>query len=189
VGETADVQIDQDAGLRLRQDVVSEHPDLRHADRAAVHDRRHPGVDPANVWRDGAHPDAGCRCAVRDVGVQVDQARRDVATVALHLEGPLRLAGRDVSQDSGDLAMLFQGTYQTPLYRKLHDLLHKDLELRTRLLETPELSLSIAPRLEELDRELLELGRTGIRYQSTNPTMIRKYYPAVQAPDLGGRWN
>ena len=32
--------------------------------------------------------------------------------------------------DSDDLAMMFQGTYQSPFYRKLHHLLHDDLDLR-----------------------------------------------------------
>src|SRR5438477_196303 len=32
-------------------------------------------------------------------------------------------------EDSDDLAMLFQGTYKSPFYRKLHRLLHDDLDL------------------------------------------------------------
>ena len=99
------------------------------------------------------------------------------------------LGVKDHWEDSGDLAMLFQGTYQTSLYRKLHDLLHKDLELRTRLRQAPELARSIEPRLDELDRDLIELGRTQARFHSSKPTIISKRYPAAQAPALDSRWN
>ena len=33
-------------------------------------------------------------------------------------------------EDSNDLAMLFQGAYETPFYRKLHQVLHEELDLR-----------------------------------------------------------
>ena len=96
---------------------------------------------------------------------------------------------KDHWEDSGDLAMLFQGTYQTPLYRELHDLIHRDLELRTRLRDAPELARSIQPRLDELDQELRELGSAEARFHSNKPTIIHKCYPAVEAPALGNRWN
>lgn len=99
------------------------------------------------------------------------------------------LGAKDHWEDSGDLAMMFQGTYQTPLYRKLHDLLHRDLELRIRLRDAPELHASIQPCLDQLNRDLLDLRQAEASYHNANPTVIRKYYPAVNAPDLDSRWN
>jgi anaerobic magnesium-protoporphyrin IX monomethyl ester cyclase len=43
------------------------------------------------------------------------------------------LGAKDHWDDSADLAMMFQGTYRTAFYRELHDLLHRDLELRLAL--------------------------------------------------------
>ena len=42
------------------------------------------------------------------------------------------IGGRTQWQDSDDLAMLFQGAYTTPFYRKLHKVLHAELDLRHR---------------------------------------------------------
>jgi anaerobic magnesium-protoporphyrin IX monomethyl ester cyclase len=99
------------------------------------------------------------------------------------------LGVKDHWEDSGDLAMMFQGTYQTLLYRKLHDLLHSDLELRIRLRDAPELQSSIQPCLDQLNCDLLDLSQAEASYHNANPTVIRKYYPTVNAPDLGSRWN
>ena len=40
------------------------------------------------------------------------------------------LLGKTNWEDSNDLAMLFQGAYETPFYRQLHQVLHDELDLR-----------------------------------------------------------
>jgi anaerobic magnesium-protoporphyrin IX monomethyl ester cyclase len=94
-------------------------------------------------------------------------------------------------QDSNDLAMMFQGTYQTPFYRKLHQVVHHDLDLRHKLAKNggaaPEPGL-----LEELDRlsaDWLELGRLEVECRSAEPTRIHKTYGPLEAPDLSKDYN
>jgi anaerobic magnesium-protoporphyrin IX monomethyl ester cyclase len=38
-------------------------------------------------------------------------------------------------KDSGDLAMMFKGSYHTPFYRKMHDILHHELRLKKLMAE------------------------------------------------------
>jgi len=40
------------------------------------------------------------------------------------------MQGKTNWEDSNDLAMLFQGAYESPFYRKLHQVLHEELDLR-----------------------------------------------------------
>ena len=101
----ADVDEGDDARLGVRDDVRLQHADVRHADRAAVEHGRDAGAHADLVGVAAAHADAGRRGAVRDVGVHVDQAGRDVAVVALDLDDALRLGRRDVGLDGGDLAV------------------------------------------------------------------------------------
>jgi anaerobic magnesium-protoporphyrin IX monomethyl ester cyclase len=102
--------------------------------------------------------------------------------------------------DSNDLSMMFQGTYQSPFYRKLHQLLHHDLELRHKIADfrsqigdCPEILQSTICKLQsEIDRlngEWLELGRLEARHLSTAPTLIAKPYGDLGAPDLSQEWN
>lgn len=62
--------------------------------------------------------------------------------------------------DSDDLAMLFQGRYETPFYKKLHWVLHDELELRHRVANATENGESrIADLLKQVSRGWLELGQ------------------------------
>ena len=82
--------------------------------------------------------------------------------------------------DSGDLAMMFHGTYYSPFYRRLHQVLHRDLEYE-RLRQQPDMSLDpddwragkapqeLALAIEE---EWLELGRLEKRYRHPNPSVL-----------------
>ena len=92
--------------------------------------------------------------------------------------------------DSNDLAMMFEGTYQSPFYRQLHRLLHADLELRQRLAALPA-SPDVAARtaLNRLDEEWAELARTEAQYRSAAPTPIPNATPMPAAPDLSREWN
>ena len=94
--------------------------------------------------------------------------------------------------DSNDLAMMFEGTYQSPFYRKLHRVLHHDLEVHQRLAhrnnglwhERNAIRSQLADLKREWD-ELRELERTS---RNATPTTIIKL-DAPQAPDLSQTWN
>ena len=83
-------------------------------------------------------------------------------------------------QESDDLAMMFQGTYETPFYRRLHQLLHRDLKARQR--GEPE-------ELAELDARWLELEALADTSLCEEPTAIRKPHDSPAAPDLSQSWN
>jgi anaerobic magnesium-protoporphyrin IX monomethyl ester cyclase len=106
--------------------------------------------------------------------------------------------------DSDDLAMLFQGTYRSPFYRKLHRLLHEDLDLRRRLatgdwgLGIGDLSSSPNPQspipnllteLDQLNAEWFELGRMEASERNESPTLLVRQHGRVEAPDLSKEWN
>jgi anaerobic magnesium-protoporphyrin IX monomethyl ester cyclase len=92
--------------------------------------------------------------------------------------------------DSNDLAMMFEGTYQSPFYRQLHRLLHADLELRQRLAALPAPpDLAARTALSRLDEEWAEFARTEAQYRSAAPTPIPNATPTPAAPDLSREWN
>jgi anaerobic magnesium-protoporphyrin IX monomethyl ester cyclase len=95
-------------------------------------------------------------------------------------------------QDSNDLAMMFQGTYQTPFYRKLHQVVHHDLDLRRRLLQPNGHAAGLPNLMTELDHlnaDWLELGRLEVECRSAEPTHLNKTYDTPDAPDLSKDWN
>jgi anaerobic magnesium-protoporphyrin IX monomethyl ester cyclase len=92
----------------------------------------------------------------------------------------LGIGERDHWQDSDDLAMLFEGTYQTPFYRKLHKLLHRDLEARRE---------SDTSKLVQLELEWNEFSSEEMQYRSSTPTSVHRYSSTAAAPDLSKRWN
>ena len=89
-------------------------------------------------------------------------------------------------QDSNDLAMMFQGTYQTPFYRKLRQLVHRDLDLRLRLRAGEE---KLGTDLDELNGEWRELERLEMESRSDVPTAVHRTYIDLPAPDLSQTWN
>jgi anaerobic magnesium-protoporphyrin IX monomethyl ester cyclase len=104
--------------------------------------------------------------------------------------------------DSDDLAMLFQGTYQSPFYRKLHRLLHHDLDLRRRLLEASaatrepaaetaalDSDLSVLSALDQLNAEWFELGQMEPECRNLAPTLLIRQHGSIEAPDLSKEWN
>ena len=99
--------------------------------------------------------------------------------------------------DSNDLAMMFQGSYQSPFYRKLHRVLHRDLEVRQRLARQntnghgPGVvqDADLLSALDHLSHEWMELGRLEVLHRSERPTMIVKPYGAPAAPDTSRDWN
>lgn len=89
-------------------------------------------------------------------------------------------------QDSNDLAMMFQGTYQTPFYRKLRQALHHELDLRHRLRKG---DLNALADLDQVAADWLELGRLEAGCRSAMPTRVTKTYGPLEAPDLTKPWN
>jgi len=115
-----------------------------------------------------------------DIGISVSNP---LPGTKFHEMVKAELGEKDHWDDSNDLAMMFQGTYQTAFYRKLHELLHRGLELWRRSDAEGQL-LS-----QELDKEWSELAAREASCRSTSPTSVRKTYVSVQAPDLTQRWN
>lgn len=92
-------------------------------------------------------------------------------------------------EDSNDLDMMFQGTYQTPFYRKLHQVVHHDLDLRKKLMQSPGVDPALLEELDRLNADWLELGRLEVEHRSAEPTVINKTYAEPEAPDLSQDWN
>jgi anaerobic magnesium-protoporphyrin IX monomethyl ester cyclase len=101
----------------------------------------------------------------------------------------LELGDKDHWDQSNDLAMMFQGTYQTDFYRRLHKLLHRDLVFRQNLRQSREILNGLRHEKEELDRAWCELSQTEAHHRSINPTPLKKSYDLIAAPDLSGRFN
>ena len=99
------------------------------------------------------------------------------------------LGEKDHWDDSGDLAMMFEGTYRSPFYCRLHKLLHRDLDLRHRLRKAPDPGGDLLRNLDDLNGTWFELGRMEAEHRRARPTVIRKPYGPVAAPDLSRRWN
>jgi anaerobic magnesium-protoporphyrin IX monomethyl ester cyclase len=113
-----------------------------------------------------------------DIGVSVSNP---LPGTKFHEMVKTQLGEKEHWRDSDDLAMMFEGTYTTPFYRKLHKLIHRELELLRR-----------GASQEELDEVLAawsELSAAEAGYRSVRPTALRKHYATVSAPDLSKRWN
>jgi len=90
--------------------------------------------------------------------------------------------------DSNDLAMMFQGTYQTPFYRKLRQVVHLDLDVRHKL-RRGETHNGFQAELGRLAEDWLELGRLEATCRSAAPTCVTRTYGPLEAPDLSKPWN
>lgn len=86
-----------------------------------------------------------------------------------------QLGRQNLWEDSNDLAMIFQGTYQTPFYRKLHKLLHRDLELRQRLHRALAPDTDLLQELDRLNHDWFILGQMETQYRSPDPTTIHQH--------------
>lgn len=101
--------------------------------------------------------------------------------------------------DSDDLAMLFQGTYRSPFYRKLHRLLHEDLDLRRKVADgrlqvavdkdAQSRIDSLQSAIDQLNAEWFELGRMEASERNEAPTLLVRQHGRVEAPDLSKEWN
>ncbi len=119
-----------------------------------------------------------------DIGVSVSYP---LPGTKFHDMVKAQLQSKDHWQESDDLAMMFQGTYQTPFYRHLHALLHRDLTVRQQLRTAAD--PEILRDLDELNHDWFVLGQMESRYRSANPTVLHKPYEQLHAPDLSKEWN
>lgn len=87
---------------------------------------------------------------------------------------------QDHWEDSDDLAMLFQGTYTTEFYRRLHKLLHRDLDAVRGV---------VPAGTADLDLEWERLRSEELHYRSVKPTRFVAIAKQAPAPDLSRRWN
>jgi anaerobic magnesium-protoporphyrin IX monomethyl ester cyclase len=104
--------------------------------------------------------------------------------------------------DSGDLAMMFQGTYGSPFYRHLHRLIHRELEAR-QMLEACRSQIAtgadaghahapfdgLQAALGELAADWLKLGQLEAAFRSETPTVITGATIRLAAPDLSKEYN
>jgi anaerobic magnesium-protoporphyrin IX monomethyl ester cyclase len=100
--------------------------------------------------------------------------------------------------DSDDLAMMFKGTYQTPFYRKLHHLLHEDLDLRRAIANSNVQAVgsdnqssidNLQSAMDRLNAAWFELGRMEPEYRNDSPTMLIRQNGHLPVPDLSKEWN
>jgi anaerobic magnesium-protoporphyrin IX monomethyl ester cyclase len=138
-----------------------------------------------------------------DIGVSVSYP---LPGTRFHAMVAASLGAKDHWDDSADLAMMFQGTYRTAFYRELHDLLHRDLELRLALARdagggpgadqapasradlAPASRADLAAALAAVEARFAELERDEASHRSQHPTPIAKG-DSPAAPDLSRPWN
>ena len=98
-------------------------------------------------------------------------------------------------EDSGDLQMLFRGTYTTPLYRELHTVVHDDLDLHRRLASLeysvrPELPrVSIDEHKKRVERGWQRIEQLRRECRNTRPTLLLRAEAAPPAPTLNADHN
>jgi anaerobic magnesium-protoporphyrin IX monomethyl ester cyclase len=124
-----------------------------------------------------------------DIGVSVSYP---LPGTKFHSMVSSHLGAKDRWEDSSDLAMMFQGTYQTPLYRELHRLLHRELDLRRALAgngSDPAHAAELGRALGTVAARWSELEKGEAAYRSLHPTALAKDYGPLAAPDLSRTWN
>ena len=133
---------------------------------------------PGETWDDIRQTVALVRRTLpEDIGISVSYP---LPGTRFHQMVAAELGDKRHWQESDELAMMFQGTYETPVYRRLHRLLHRDLEARQR---------RDVREIAEIDAEWLELEALAEASRSKAPTEIRKPYASPENPDLSQPWN
>ncbi|MBK9941623.1 MAG: B12-binding domain-containing radical SAM protein [Kouleothrix sp.] len=93
--------------------------------------------------------------------------------------------------DSDDLAMMFQGAYRSPFYRRLHTLLHDDLDLHRALAGLGEHPAAdgLPAALSRLSAEWFALGQIEAEHRNQAPTLLVRQNGHMPVPDLSKEWN
>src|SRR5579884_1415222 len=124
-------------------------------------------------------------CLPDSIGISVSYP---LPGTAFHEMVKAQLGSKTNWVDSGDLAMMFQGTYRSAFYRHLHQVLHRDLDLRRRLASgSPDAEALQA--LDRLNADWLEMGRLEAQARSATPTQIVRRNGHTSTPDLSKEWS
>jgi len=111
-----------------------------------------------------------------DIGVSVSYP---LPGTRFHEMVKFDLEDRENWQDSGDLAMMFAGTYTTQLYRLLHLALHDDLDMRRRRAglsraKHPLISeVSLDEHTQRVETRWAEVREVEVTARHPNPTRLR----------------
>ena len=92
------------------------------------------------------------------------------------------LGAKEHWDDSNDLAMMFQGPYRTPFYRRLHKLLHKDLELRRNANGSDK--ADVREHLDQLEAEWREWAESEPHYRNPDATVFSRPHRPATAPTV-----
>jgi anaerobic magnesium-protoporphyrin IX monomethyl ester cyclase len=98
-------------------------------------------------------------------------------------------------ESSGDLDMMFRGTYQTPFYRQLHLALHDDLDLHRRKAGLPAVPhpalgpVSLDEQEDRVARAWAEVEALEVSCRNRRPTLLVRAEPSPPAPDLSRPFN
>lgn len=89
--------------------------------------------------------------------------------------------------DSDELDMMFQGTYTSPFYRRLHSLLHEELLVRRRIADALATAEDLAA-LARTEAAWQQLACLEAQYRSDAPTLLQAA-PAHPAPEPNLDWS
>lgn len=95
------------------------------------------------------------------------------------------LSGKTHWQHSNDLAMMFAGTYRTAFYRRLRELVHRDLEARRKAAAGGGNEAALA----QIDAEWRDLKENEAQWRNERPTHLPVLAEVQPAPDLSRAWN
>lgn len=149
----------------------------------------YPGEELADIW---ATVDLLRDTLPDDMGVSVSYP---LPGTRFHAMVADQLAAKANWDDSGDLDMMFRGTFTTPFYRHLHTTLHDDLDLHRRLAGRPGVP---HPSLEPVGRDaqrarVREAWRTleglATTCRTARPTLLVRSEAVSAAPDLSRTYN
>jgi len=99
------------------------------------------------------------------------------------------LGVKDHWEDSNDLAMMFQGSYRTEFYRRLHKVVHRELNVRLKLQSAPEKASEALAELENVHAEWKEIQRVEASYRTEHPTFVPQRRSRILPPDLSRSWS
>lgn len=149
----------------------------------------YPGEDLADIW---ATVDLLRDTLPDNIGVSVSYplpGTRFHAMVADQLDAKANW------DDSGDLDMMFRGTFTTPFYRHLHTTLHDDLDLHRRLAGKPGVPhpslepVGLSAQRRRVRAAWATLESLAQSCRNEHPTTLVRKEPAPSAPDLSRTYN
>jgi anaerobic magnesium-protoporphyrin IX monomethyl ester cyclase len=142
----------------------------------------YPGETLDDVWRTvdlvrALEPD--------DLGISVSYP---LPGTPFHQRVHAQLGSKTHWTDSGDLAMMFEGTYDTAFYRQLHALLHREVELRPSSRGNGRAPADAEAR-EALRLAWAELARGEGDHRSRSPSALAPHTTRPSPPDITRSWN